>query len=178
MRENKSRTHKHERPPAGCRSAGKARATRNGTHPRGPVAPHSRCARAPLVLDPPGSERGVCGGGGGVADPGGIQCGLWSFLTSARTGPHGHAHTRTRVAGFSTALALFASCPGLFQLVFSHRILLNQPKSAGFRISRTPHSLPPSLSPPLPFPSQLGSLPLPALPSPSLLSSEGSRSRE
>ena len=30
------------------------------------------------------------------------------------------------------------SCPSLFRLVFSHRILLNQPKSAGFRISRTP----------------------------------------
>jgi len=33
------------------------------------------------------------------------------------------------------------SCPGLFRFVFSHRILLNQSKSAGFRISRTPREL-------------------------------------
>ena len=46
------------------------------------------------------------------------------------------------------------SCPDLFRLVFSHRILLNQPKSAGFRISRTPPNALPSPHPhPLVLPS-------------------------
>jgi hypothetical protein len=47
-------------------------------------------------------------------------------------------HAYPIVNQFETPMALFCkSCFGLFQLILSHRTLLNQSKSAGFSTSRT-----------------------------------------